>query len=176
MKLGVVSDSHSYIKNLNRAVEALNRLGAEVIIHLGDNYQDMEQIGGENFLRVPGVFSDYYQDKNIPNRLIKDFAGWRFLLTHTVDSHPNDLPDDIRPEELFAENRVDVVLYGHTHIPDIEKKGNIIFINPGHLRDTDKKGFPPSFCLIDVTPEMLKAEIHTLNNLEIFKEAIFEKK
>jgi len=175
MKIGLLSDTHTNIKNLNGAVEFLKSSGAEIIIHLGDDYTDIDECGEEDILRVPGVFSDMYQDPEIPNRRIEDFLGWRVLLSHTVSSHENDLPDDIEPEELIRSKKIDVVLYGHTHIPDIKREEGIIYINPGHLKDEDKKGYPPTFCLLDFTEYTITIEIYELNNKSIFKEEFFKK-
>ncbi len=139
MKIGCLSDTHKNIKNLNGAIEFLKNSGAETIIHLGDDFTDIDECGEENAVRVPGVFSDTYQNPDVPNRRVEDFAGWRVLLTHTISSHPNDLPGDIRPEQLIENRGVDVVLYGHTHIPDIKREQGILFVNPGHLKDEDKR-------------------------------------
>jgi len=71
------------------------------------------------------------------------------LITHTECCHENDLPDDIKPEELVSKKAVDVVLYGHTHIPRIEQRQSALYINPGHLKTEDKKGYPPTIAVVD---------------------------
>ena len=73
MKIGCLSDTHKNIKNLNSALEFLKNSGAETIIHLGDDYTDIDECGEENVVRVPGVFSNMYQDPEIPNRRVEDF-------------------------------------------------------------------------------------------------------
>jgi predicted phosphodiesterase len=69
-------------------------------------------------------------------------------MTHTPGKHANDLPDDPDPAELAQNGAVHIVLHGHTHIPRIEKDRGVWFVNPGHLRSSDKKGYPPSFAVI----------------------------
>ena len=101
--------------------------------------------------------------------------GWSVLVSHTVSSHENDLPDDIEPEELIRNKKIDVVLYGHTHIPDIKREEGIIFVNPGHLKDEDKKGYSPTFCLIDFSEYTITIEIYELRDNSIFKEEFFKK-
>ncbi len=176
MKLVVVSDTHGNLKGLRRVVsEVIGKEAVDLFIHLGDDYDDasvFDEFACE-YVRVPGVFSDYYLDKSIPNRLIKEFEGWTFLLTHTESSHSNDLPDDIKPEEVIAKGEVDVVLYGHTHKPDATVKNQILFVNPGHLKDEDKKGFPPTYAVIDVTPETIDVKIFEAKEGRIFKEVVF---
>lgn len=175
MKIGLVSDTHKQIKNLNEAVEYLKTLGVDVLVHLGDDYTDIEEIGEIDVVRVPGVFSDAYQDTSIPNRIIAKFDGWRILLSHTITSHDNDLPNDLRPEELIEKRKVDAVFYGHTHIPDIKQDKGIVFINPGHLKDEDKKGFSPTFGFVQVTQGIIVVRLYSLQTKEIYKEETLTK-
>lgn len=175
MKIGVISDSHNNIVNLDNAITILKKQGAQKTIHLGDNYTDIDEIGETEITRVPGVFSDFYQNPKIPNRKIENFHGWRILITHTISSHKNDLPDDIKPEDLIKNKRIDIVLYGHTHIPAIKKEDNIIFINPGHLKDEDKKGYAPTFALLQLLGNKVTIEIYDLKTEILYKKKIFTK-
>ena len=170
MKLGVVSDTHKHIVNLSKAIELLKAMGVDRIIHLGDDYGDIDEVGERDAIRIPGVFSDFYQRKDIQNRRIENFAGWRFLLTHTVASHPHDLPGDPVPEELINARKVQVVLHGHTHIPEIRQENGVIFLNPGHLKNEDKKGFPPSFGYIELTINKILMRIYDLRDRSIKQE------
>lgn len=152
MKVGVMSDSHGEINNLKEVARLLvDKYKVDVIVHLGDDYKDASVIEkiGVKLLRVPGVYSSYYQDRNISNRIIENFNSRKVLITHTLDSHENDLSGDLKPEEIIRKKAVDVILYGHTHIPNIEQKEGILYVNPGHLRTQDKKNYPPSFAIID---------------------------
>jgi len=152
MRIGVVSDSHGEIENLRKAaLWLIDKQNVEAIVHLGDNYEDtciFENLDVK-IIKVPGVFSDYYQDKNIPNRVIETFNDRKTLITHTECCHENDLPGDLKPEELVSKKSVDVILYGHSHIPKIEQKHSILYINPGHLKSDDKKGYSPTFAVVD---------------------------
>jgi len=152
MRVGVVSDSHGEIENLRKAARWLvDKQNVEVIVHLGDNYDDTSVLEnlGVRIVKVPGVFSNYYQDADIPNRVVETFNGRKVLITHTECCHENDLPDDIKPDEIVSKKAVDVVLYGHTHIPRIEQKQSILYINPGHLKTEDKKGYSSTVAVVD---------------------------
>lgn len=175
MKVGVVSDSHGEIENLKRALSILLAEDMEKVIHLGDDYEDAGVIPEDKLIRVPGVFSEYYKDTSIPNRTIKNFEGWKVLITHTKDSHRNDLKDDIRPEELIKDKKVDVVLYGHTHIPSIEEEEGILLMNPGHLKSYDKKGYKPSLGVIEFEKDRVKASILDLGTATTLQEFSLEK-
>lgn len=175
MRLGVVSDTHKHIANLNKAIDFLKSQSVAMFIHLGDDYADPDETAERDFLRVPGVFSDVYADERIPNRIIKNVIGWRLLLTHTVASHPNDLPRDLKPEDVIRERRVDVVLYGHTHVPEIKQEDGIIFVNPGHLKNEDKRGAPATFAYVELTMSHMLARIYRLTDYEIFEERTFRR-
>ncbi|MBE0432090.1 YfcE family phosphodiesterase [candidate division WOR-3 bacterium] len=175
MKIGVISDTHKHIANLSSAVLYLKEAGVDKLIHLGDDYGDMDEIGEHDAIRVPGVFCDAYQDKKIRNRLIENFAGWRFLLTHTLSAHANDLPGDAKPEALIEARQIHVVLYGHTHVPEIKQERGIVFFNPGHLKNEDKRGFPPCFGCIELTIDKMLARIYRLRDHSILTESKYHK-
>ncbi len=173
IRIGIVSDTHKHIVNLIRAVDLLKQRSATTLIHLGDDYTDPDEIALDDVIKVPGVFSDMYQDEQIPNRIIKNIVGWRLLLTHTPVSHPNDLPGDLKPEDVIRDRRVDVVLFGHTHVPVIREENGIIFVNPGHLKNEDKRGFPPTFASVELSIKRMIARIHRLSDQAIIAEQIF---
>lgn len=162
MRLAVVSDTHGNLSGLRKVVhDILAGDKIDTFIHLGDDYKDAEVFDefGAAYLRVPGVFSDYYVHRAIPNRIVREFEGWRFLLSHTRRSHTNDLKKDLKPEELIAEKQIDVVLYGHSHIPEIDQDKGILFINPGHLKDEGKKGGGASYAVLDIAPDEITVRL-----------------
>jgi hypothetical protein len=165
MRVGVVSDSHGEVDNLRDGARFLvDKQKVEVLVHLGDDYDDaviLEELG-VGIIRVPGVFSKYYQDHDVPNRVVEIFDNKMVLITHTDCCHENDLPDDVKPENLVQEKVVDMVLHGHTHIPGIELKHGVVFVNPGHLKTEDKKGYPPSVAVVDFTDKIC-VDIYTLD-------------
>jgi len=153
MKIGVVSDSHGHVENLRRAIKAMRESGADLIVHLGDDYDDVKALSDQEravITQVPGVFSTSYQDPRIPNRLIKEWEGVRVLLTHTPEAHKHDLSTDLKPEEVVARGEVRMVLSGHSHIPEVKEQRGVIWVNPGHLKDDDKKGYPPTYAILEL--------------------------
>jgi putative phosphoesterase len=162
MKIGVVSDSHGHVENLRRAVKAMTEAGVAVIVHLGDDYDDVKALSdqeGTTIIQVPGVFSTYYQEPGIPNRVIEEWEGVRVLLTHTPEAHRNDLPNDLKPAEVVARGEVRLVLSGHSHTPEVKKEGEVVWVNPGHLKDDDKKGYPPTYALLEISGAEIRVRI-----------------
>jgi putative phosphoesterase len=177
-KIAVVSDTHGNLEGLRAAVkEIASRDKIDLFIHLGDNYEDSEVLGefGYDYLRVPGVFHDLYADRRVPNRLIEEVEGWKFMLSHTRESHPHDLSTDPRPELLAASGEVDVLLFGHLHAPSIEVENGVLLVNPGHLKDRDRRGFPPSYAILDVYPGRIEAKILKAETGDVVKEISFKR-
>lgn len=163
MKIGLISDTHNNIEYLKGVAQKFaNEYKVDKVIFLGDECEDAEVFLAYpeiEVISVPGVFCEHYKDRNIENRKIIEIEGIKILITHTKESHSNDLPDDIKPEDVIKSKEVKMVFYGHTHIPDISEIEGIIFVNPGHLKKEDKKGYSPSFGIIEFKKGKLEIEI-----------------
>ena len=166
MRFAVMSDSHGQTDNVGRLAARLTRAGIRQAVHLGDDYDDASALlaAGLEVLRVPGVFSEYYQNPDIPNRLLTELGGLKVLLTHADSPHKNDRPEDREPSEMAAQERPDLVLFGHSHLPAIEDREGILWVNPGHLKSEDKKGSPPSYAVIDTDSRPFKVRILALED------------
>jgi len=172
MRLGLVSDTHGEVENLRAAARLLvGRWEVEVIVHLGDECEDaavLKEYPVEVF-QVPGVYCEHYRDPAITNRLLRELCGYRVLFTHTATAHKNDLPGDPDPVALAAQGKVDLIAYGHTHIPEIRIKGKVLWVNPGHLKESDKKGHSPSFAVLDLVPEGVRCRV-----VDLYSGAVFQ--
>jgi putative phosphoesterase len=62
-------------------------------------------------------------------------GGLKFRLQHIPPDHS---PDDI-----------DVVLHGHTHVPRYERRGSVLFLNPGCVTRANQ-GAPPSVAWLEI--------------------------
>jgi putative phosphoesterase len=180
MRLGLVSDTHGELENLREAARRLVReWRVEAIAHLGDECEDvvvLEEFPGPEIIRVPGVFCEHYRDPAIPNRLVRELAGHRVLFTHTPTSHANDLPGDPKPEELVACREVDVVAFGHTHVPLVEERDGVLWVNPGHLKGQDKRGHAPSFAVVDLAADRVEVRLVDLAGGVVTTHFVWERK
>ena len=168
MKIGLFSDSHGNVKNLKKAADYLTKdVKVDALVHLGDDFEDTKILEQYRLpvIKVPGVFSSYYKDPKIINRLINDFGGTKVLISHTDKIHENDLPDDLDPEEIVSAKLVKAVFYGHTHIPLVDERNGALFVNPGHLKDEDKKGFMPSFAIVEIQDDEIEAAVFSLRDM-----------
>ena len=128
----VLADTHNHLpENLEALAE-----GADEIWHLGDVCAPslvvrLESIG----LPVTLVRGNCDADFEWP--LVVDLKrnGLRFRLVHIPPAHP--------PENI------DVLLHAHTHVPRNERKGGVLFLNPGCVTRPNR-GAPPSVATLTI--------------------------
>jgi len=166
MLVGVVSDTHGNQEGMRLLAERLKAFKVTTVLHLGDDWRDVAylQQAGFEVLAVPGVFCPEYASPEVPNRRVVDLKGVKMLLSHTPQRHRLDLPGDPDPQAPLP--GVKLVLYGHTHLPALENRQGIWWLNPGHLRDRQDKGFPGTFALLRLSPERVAVEIRRLEDGE----------
>jgi len=161
-RLGVVSDTHGDTELLRRvAIHMVKELGVTIIAHLGDEHTDAQVLSDLDVevITVPGVFHEDYRNPEIENRIIKPLHGWNIMLSHTGTSHRNDLPGDPDPEEAINYRQIDVLLFGHTHEPTIEVRNGVLCVNPGNLRENDKK-HAPTYAVLSIDEDEIEVTIY----------------
>jgi len=132
MILALVSDSHGRSKWLKSALTLMQ--DADLIVHLGDGAQDWKELREElpcPLLQVRGN-CDWYSSE--PDLITQRVSGIPMMFTHGHIYHVKQGLDTL----YFAarENEVQLVAYGHTHVPKVDTYRGIYFINPGSLADT----------------------------------------
>jgi putative phosphoesterase len=132
LRVFVLADTH------NRLPENVKEIAkdADEIWHLGDvcaeSILDELRTIGPRVIVVRGNC-----DSNSDWPLVVDLVrgGLKFRLQHVPPDHvPND---------------VDVVLHGHTHVPRNERRGSVLFLNPGCVTRANQ-GAPPSVARLEI--------------------------
>jgi putative phosphoesterase len=129
MEIGVISDTHGLLRP--EAVEALH--GSDLIIHAGD-------VGNSEILEGLSAIAPVHAVRGNTDR---GAFGSTLPLTTVIElpSTRESLPApslfiyvihilddlDIVPEA----SGVGVVIYGHTHRPKAEWRGDVLYLNPG---------------------------------------------
>lgn len=127
MLVGVISDTHRYTWCIGNAVNKL--MDTDLIIHLGDNVEDVKEIEKYYKGKIINVKGNCDYSVNVPAERIEIIGGKKFFITH---GHRYDVKYDISRLRLKAmENKIDIVLYGHTHVSRIDLEDGIWFVNPG---------------------------------------------
>lgn len=146
MRILIVSDTHKKHDNLKRVLECVSPV--DLLIHLGDaeGYEDIiGQMAGCPIEIVAGN-NDFFS--KLPREKELQIGNYRALITHGHLYYVSSGIEDLMRE---AEARgVDVVMFGHTHIPLIEYGENAVALNPGSLTYPRQEGRRPSYILMDI--------------------------
>jgi len=154
MILGVMSDTHGNRKLMHQVANLMtDRLRVDVILHLGDDYPDAQELAmtGAQVRMVPGLWCDAYQNGRIPKRLVENFDGVNVAMAHA--------DKDLR----FTERAAAIILTGHTHTGVIHRIGPCIYMNPGHLKAEHDRNEDASFGTITIESDTVHCAIHELN-------------
>lgn len=132
MLIGIISDTHDDMSAIKGAVDTFNAEGASHVIHAGDLVSPFTfEIFAELHCSFTGIFGNNDGDKillkqksegNIYHQpLVMTFNEKKIVVIHEPD-----LVDALSDSGHF-----DLLIYGHTHSPDIRKKKDTLIINPG---------------------------------------------
>ena len=145
MKVLIVSDTHR--KNDNYFV-ALEREKPDMVIHCGDaegsEYVLTEAAGCPVYI-VTGN-NDFFSA--LPRELDLEIGSYKVWVTHGHNYYVSMGNEHIRQEALIR--GVDIVLYGHTHRPVVDRSGKVMAVNPGSLSYPRQEGRRPSYVVMEV--------------------------
>lgn len=156
MKIGIVADSHDNMPMIKRAVKVFNSRKVDYVFHAGDfvaPFAVKEFLMGK--ARLIGVFGNNDGEKAGIKMICSDIhrppysivlEGRKILITHDI----NNLKQELK-------NASDVVIFGHTHKPEIRKE-KPLYVNPGECGGW--LGSKSTVLILDL--KLLKAEIVTL--------------
>ncbi len=148
IRLGLISDTHGLMRP--EALEALR--GVDHIIHAGD-------VGRPDVLNALRALAPVTAVRgnvdvtpplaNLPETQTVQLGGVEIHVLHKLT--------DLDPEHIRRGARV--VIFGHTHEPEIETREDVLYINPGSAGPRRFR-LPVTVCLLTVTADgALDAEI-----------------
>lgn len=155
MRIGVISDTHipKMAKDIPKAVynEFKN---VDLILHAGDFVEADFLKKLKDFKKTIGVYGNL-DSSEVTNILkakeIIEVGGFRIGLIHGWGA-PEGLTERIRTE--FKDEKIDCIVFGHSHSPFNETKNGILFFNPGSPTD---KIFAPynSYGSLEITDKIV---------------------
>lgn len=174
LKFLIISDTHGSVKSW----EVIERLSGSVnkYYHLGDVlYHGPRNPIPEGY--SPSKLAQILKDKNIiyvrgncdadvdlsvlhnedmPKFMILTFGHYKAVLLHGENFHSDE--DMI---ELLNAHNADILFYGHTHIPRLEKIQSKILFNPGSP-SLPKSNCPPTYGVVEFSNKLYLG-IYTLS-------------
>lgn len=149
MLVGLISDTHSLIR-----AEALAALhGVELILHAGD-------VGTSSVLReLQGMAQTHAVFGNVDDPELRQPQQVKLTLDgvkiHMSHGHELGSPN---PDNLVHRYAADVIVFGHTHKPLIERRGETLLVNPG-AAGPRRFNLQPSVGLLRIDKGRATAEI-----------------
>ena len=160
MIVGVVSDTHlpKFGRELPPAlVRGLTRANVEIIAHCGDL---TEPIAIELLAQIAPVVAVAGNNdgpklhRELGARTIIEAGDARIGVVHGHAGNGRTTPD--RAFNAFEGERVDAILFGHSHIPYRQRRDGILLFNPGS--PTDKRMNPAySYGVVRVEGRAIRA-------------------
>ena len=150
MLVGIVSDTHGLLRP--EIFTALT--GVDIILHAGD-------VGGLGVLIELGTIApvhavygntDTAGDPNLRGEVVLALDG---VTVHVSHGHELGSPTS---EKLLARYTEDVIVFGHTHKPLIERHGRQLVVNPG-AAGPKRFNLKPSVARMSVNDGRPEAEI-----------------
>lgn len=159
MKIGVISDTHIPDKAKDIPEAALEEFSsADMVIHAGDlvdiSVLDKLKNVCKNVHAVWGNMDPHELRKLLPEKEIINVNKFKIGLMHGFGA-PASLINVL--SEAFKNDKVDIVVFGHSHAPVNETKDGVLYFNPGSATD---KVFSPynSYGIIEIN-DSIKARI-----------------
>lgn len=152
LRLLIISDSHGRVKPVERAI---NEAKADAIIFLGDG---IRPVMGLQSIYYDKVF--YFVKGNCDFISCKatellEANGKKVFFTH---GHLYNVKTTYEKIEIAAkQNKADIALFGHTHIPYQQYNNGLHLLNPGSLSHSPTGKL--SYGIVDIVDKNIKTKI-----------------
>ncbi|WP_291634511.1 metallophosphoesterase family protein [Clostridium sp.] len=132
MKIAILSDTHvkKHSDKLFKLIDILSK-EADMIIHAGDYISPCvvsKLREHKNFVGVWGNNDKGYIRDLLKEKTIITVEGYKIGLYHGHGNSKNTLETAY---DKFIDDKVDIIVFGHSHQPLILTKNKILMINPG---------------------------------------------
>ena len=154
MRILVFSDTHGFATNCCPVIDSFDKVDA--IIHAGDIVRDADYIK-EKYPDIPLYAvcgnNDYYSD--YPYDIKVTLGGKRIFITH---GHKYSVRlGSFLLQDLITKEGYDLVIYGHTHVPDHDYFAGSQILNPGSVFSSRTYG------IIEIDETGMKVSIQRLD-------------
>lgn len=146
MRVLVISDSHGKNDDVKNVIKQVGHI--DMLIHLGDIERGPEYIASLVDCPVHMVSGNNDYNIHVPYEdtfMIDDF---KVFITHGHRFYVN--AGLTRLEEYAKENGIDVVMYGHTHVPYISIGDEYTILNPGSISYPRQEGRKKTFLIMEI--------------------------
>lgn len=157
MKVLIVSDTHGSHSRLEKVIEKEKPF--DMLLHLGDveGQEDYIEALVDCPVKIVKGNNDFYSD--LPNELTVELGNVKVYMTH---GHMHSVYYGTAKIEQMARGQgANVALYGHTHMPAMERQKHMLILSPGSIEYPRQMGRRPSYAV-------LKTNERGVDSAEIF--------
>jgi len=158
MKVLIVSDTHRKNDNYFKVLRLQN---PDLVIHCGDTEGSEYALTEAADCPVQIVLGNNDFFSYLPRELDLKIGPFKVWVTHGHNYYVS-MGNQIIKQEAAAKG-ADIVLYGHTHRPVVDRSGGVIAVNPGSLSYPRQEGRRPSYAVMEVEGEKVDVRIEYLD-------------
>jgi putative phosphoesterase len=160
MRVAVLADTH-WKGSDSIPAQVLDLLeDVDVVIHAGDiKCQHVLADLGKQDRQVLAVRGDSFELDlaDLPDTRVEEINGYTVGIAHDIGAISHWTTFKRKPEEVFGQ-KVDAVVFGHTHHPFFDVIHGVRFINPGSATDQDHSGTPGTLALLNIDGQINRVE------------------
>lgn len=157
MRLGVLSDTHGALGEMNRALQNMGEIDA--LIHAGDFYADALFLKSRLNVPLHAVAGNCDYPSGGSDELVIDINGYRLLITH---GHLYRVKHGLQGLYYKArETGAAAVIFGHTHAPLNLWENEILFFNPGSV-SSPQPGHTAGYGILNIDGEGIQGKLYSL--------------
>lgn len=145
MKVLVVSDTH---KKNDTYFNIVKLHKPDIVIHCGDAEGFEEALTEAAGCPVYIVLGNNDFFSNLPRELELEIGGYKVWVTHGHNYYVSMGNETIKQEAVAR--GMDIVCYGHTHRPVVDRSEDIIAVNPGSLSYPRQENKRPSYVIMEI--------------------------
>lgn len=154
---------------------------SDYLIHTGDYISEeilekFIEMKDDKFIGVFGNADPLSIRKRLPNEKVFCLNGYTFGVTHPAMGGADDKVESLVYKKFFRK-KIQILIFGHTHNPIIERREKILVLNPGKGY-IEKSYFGPhtSFIILSLSKNgEIKVELRYINTEMKPKEFYYEK-
>ena len=149
MKILVISDTHGILWNFNELIERVKPI--DMLLHCGDIEKDEEYIRMAAECPVYMVAGNNDLGGRLEKELFIDIGKYHIMITH---GHYYSVNYGLNMLVTAAKRKgANIVMFGHTHVPVIERIDDVVLINPGSITIPRQSGRIPTYAFMEIDEE-----------------------
>jgi putative phosphoesterase len=150
-KVLIVSDSHGVSYNLDKVINVMNDC-MDLMIHAGDIITDPDIIRSKIRCPMAVVRGNCDFNTDLPLTMKIHLKGHDIFLMHGTGYYTGDKKT---LTDMAAANGCDVMVVGHTHLPDVyhDRERNIYLANPGSITRPRQEPSIPTYLVMNINDD-----------------------